>query len=81
VSDELKAIDRPVFVGVGEYDITGPAQSIPRGFPSSRDITVFVLADSGHNHNVADGRAIMWRRIAHWIEGMLAIRAEGTTQP
>jgi pimeloyl-ACP methyl ester carboxylesterase len=68
--EELETIDVPVFLGVGEYDITGRAQGIPGELPASRDITVFVLPDAGHNHNVADTRTALWRRTARWIEAL-----------
>jgi pimeloyl-ACP methyl ester carboxylesterase len=67
VSEELRVIDVPVFVGVGEYDITGPAHGIPMDFPASRDVTVFVLPDAGHNQNVAGNRAVLWQRVARWV--------------
>ena len=63
---ELDAIDVPVFLGVGELDITGPPHAIPAHFPASRDVTLFVLPDSGHNHNVDAGRVALWDRVARW---------------
>ena len=68
--EELDVIDVPVFIGVGDHDITGRPQAIPNEFPSSGDVTVFVLPDAGHNHNVADTRTILWRRTARWIEAL-----------
>jgi pimeloyl-ACP methyl ester carboxylesterase len=70
IRDELEAIDTPVFLGVGEYDITGRAHGIPDELPTSRDITVFVLPEAGHNHNVADTRELLWRRTARWIAAL-----------
>jgi pimeloyl-ACP methyl ester carboxylesterase len=74
---ELDAVEVPVFIGVGEHDITGRAQEIPDDFPSSRDITLFVLAAAGHTHNVAATRTRLWRRTAQWIDTMRGLRACG----
>jgi pimeloyl-ACP methyl ester carboxylesterase len=62
---ELAEIDVPLFLGVGDADITGPADRLPGDFPSAHDVTVGVLPDSGHNHNVA-----LWDRIASWIRSV-----------
>jgi pimeloyl-ACP methyl ester carboxylesterase len=70
IREELKTIDAPVFLGVGEFDITGRPHAIPEELPTSRDITVFVLPDAGHNHNVADTRELLWGRTARWIEAL-----------
>jgi len=71
--DELAAIDVPVFLGVGDRDITPAAPgSIPAQFPGSNDVTLYVLAGSGHNHNVAPGRRLLWDRMARWATSMIA---------
>jgi len=63
----LESIDVPVFFGVGEHDITGDARVLPGQVPASADVTLFVLAGSGHNHNIADNRRQLWDRVAHWV--------------
>jgi pimeloyl-ACP methyl ester carboxylesterase len=73
VSKELSSIDVPVFLGTGEFDITGFPHAIPRQFPGSQDVTVFVLPNAGHNHNVAESRVVLWDRIAAWAESLAAV--------
>lgn len=68
---ELAAIDVPVFLGVGDDDITGPPHRIPADFPNARDVTLFVLEGSGHAHNVAPRRAVLWDRIAAWVRSVV----------
>lgn len=63
----LEAVDVPLFLGVGEHDITGDAHQIPTQFPASRDITLFVCRGSGHNHNVAPTRTELWDRLLVWL--------------
>jgi hypothetical protein len=67
---ELAAVDVPVFLGVGDHDITGQAHAIPRQFPGARDITLYVLAGSGHNHNVAPTRHRLWDRVWAWASSL-----------
>ena len=66
IERELAAIDVPVFVGVGSNDIGGPAHQIPSVFTGSFDVTLYVLADAGHNHNVAPNRCDLWDRVIAW---------------
>ena len=67
---QLAAIDVPVFIGVGERDITGDAHQIPAQFPHSLDVTLFALPDAGHNHNAAPNRAVLWDRLAAWARSV-----------
>ena len=64
-SEILAAVDVPVFIGVGDRDIMqGDPREIPSALPSCADITLFVLADAGHNQNVAPNREQLWDRIS-----------------
>jgi len=40
----------PVFLGIGERDITGPPHEVPASFPASRDVMLHVLPGTGHSH-------------------------------
>lgn len=62
----LSIVDVPVFVAFGEHDITGDARDTANALPRCPDFTVFELAGSGHNHNIAPNRAVLWRRLARW---------------
>ena len=66
VAREMAAVDVPVFLGLGEHDIAGDPQSIPACFTGSPEVTVYVLPDAGHNHNVAPDREVLWDRFASW---------------
>jgi pimeloyl-ACP methyl ester carboxylesterase len=68
IARELATIDVPVFVGVGRNDIGGPPHEIPAAFPGSTDVTLFVLPDAGHNHNVAPNRHELWDRMVAWTQ-------------
>ena len=66
IDRELATIDVPVFIGVGSADIGGPAHAIPVSFSASPDVTLYVLANAGHNHNVAPNRRDLWDRMIAW---------------
>jgi pimeloyl-ACP methyl ester carboxylesterase len=64
---ELAAIDVPVFLGIAEFDITGPPHDTPRWLTGTRDITLFVQPGAFHNANVADSRVELWDRASTWV--------------
>jgi len=68
---DIDAIDVPVFVGVGENDIAGPPREIPASLTGCDDITVFVLAGAGHNHNVHADREVLWNRTVAWMRSVV----------
>ena len=71
---DVKEIDVPVFLGFGERDITGNARATADALPRCPDITLFELAGSGHNHNVAPNRSQFWDRLATWAAGVVDAR-------
>jgi pimeloyl-ACP methyl ester carboxylesterase len=62
----LPAITVPVFLGIGDRDIARDPRQIPADFTNSGDVTVFVIPNAGHNHNVEPTRALLWDRVAAW---------------
>jgi pimeloyl-ACP methyl ester carboxylesterase len=66
-SDEERAeVDVPLFFGFGQYDLgQNPHDAVSR-FRSCADLTLFVLAGSGHCHNQASNRHELWNRMATW---------------
>lgn len=73
---ELGRLDVPVFVGVGDQDITGDPHLIAEDFPSATDFTLFVVPGAGHNHNVARTRQLLWDRIDRWARSVLPTSLE-----
>jgi alpha-beta hydrolase superfamily lysophospholipase len=74
--DVCVRIKVPVFIGVGEHDIALDHHAIPAEFPASGDVTLFVLAGAGHNHNVEPGREQLWARILRWADGLSPVSPE-----
>jgi len=71
VDAEMAAIDVPVFLALGEHDIAGDPHTIPACFTSCRDFTLFVLPGTGHNHNVAPDRELLWERFVVWAHALV----------
>jgi pimeloyl-ACP methyl ester carboxylesterase len=76
---ELGAIDVPVFVGVGDRDITGPINEVAAQLPRCGDLTLFTCPSSGHNHVIAPTRAVLWDRLGAWLDGLDQMRVSGRT--
>jgi pimeloyl-ACP methyl ester carboxylesterase len=70
VDAEMAAVDVPVFLGIGEHDIAGDPHVIPSCFTGTNDFTLFVLPGSGHNHNVAPNRELLWERFVVWARSI-----------
>jgi pimeloyl-ACP methyl ester carboxylesterase len=81
IADSTQAIDVPVFIGTGELDIASAPHLIAAELLASRDVTLFVLAGAGHNHNVADGRVELWDRMLAWADSLLPTRAVEEATP
>ena len=56
----------PVFLGIGERDITGPPHEVPASFPASPDVTLHVLAGAGHSHFAFPSCERLFERVANW---------------
>jgi pimeloyl-ACP methyl ester carboxylesterase len=65
---EAGEVEVPVFLAYGDVDVSVDPYSEPGAFRQSRDITLYVLAGSGHCHNMASSRQLLWDRLARWCE-------------
>jgi len=72
----LAQIDVPVFVAHGSRDIAGSIHAVAALFPASHDITLFVVDDAGHNHNVAPTRRQLWDRLGHWARALPSVESD-----
>jgi len=71
VAAEAAMITAPVFIGVGERDVTPSPKSEPSAYLQSGDVSVYVQHQMGHMHNFASTRFSFWSRIHSWAEGAL----------
>ncbi|MCW2915406.1 MAG: alpha/beta hydrolase [Actinomycetia bacterium] len=65
---EIAMIDVPVFIGHGDKDIGAPLHEVGSDFSGSDDVTLYRLAESGHNHNVSPNRERLWGRVVAWAD-------------
>lgn len=68
--DEAAEIAVPIFLGYGDVDVSPDPRREVEAFTASRDITLYVLAGSGHCHNMASTRRLLWDRLAIWCDGL-----------
>jgi len=72
-------IDVPVFVGLGDVlDMSPDPHAEPRNYCSSPDVTLHLVEGSAHCHNFASNRALLWDRIAAWIQAAIGLPAKTT---
>jgi pimeloyl-ACP methyl ester carboxylesterase len=60
----------PVFVGFGDHDVPPVPHDDVCYYSASRDVTLYVLADSAHCHNFAHSRTQLWDRIGAWATSL-----------
>jgi pimeloyl-ACP methyl ester carboxylesterase len=61
-------IDVPVYLAFGERDDSPDPHAEVACYPQAQDISLFVLPDSAHCHNLAPSRQQLWQHFAHWIK-------------
>ncbi len=75
VSAEAALIDVPIYLGVGERDITGRPHRIPASFPACRDIALYVVQGAGHHPFVAAKRHDFFAHIGDWVDTIVTRHA------
>jgi pimeloyl-ACP methyl ester carboxylesterase len=63
---ERAALTVPIFLGFGQHEICPDVHGTVHRYRSSSDITLVVLAGSGHCHNQAGNRRQLWERMLAW---------------
>jgi len=76
VSAEAHAVRVPVLVVSGERDTVPNPHAEPTAFPTSEDVSVFVVPRMAHMHNFASTRQVLWQRTHDWSR-MIANAQQG----
>lgn len=71
-SDVCAQVDVPVFLAVGDRDMTGPSHALPASFSGSADVTLLVLPDTGHTHFIFPSCTHLFQRLADWADSATA---------
>ena len=58
----------PVFLANADSDLSADFHGEPATYPAARDISLFQLPESGHCHNFAPTRHLLWQRLARWCQ-------------
>jgi pimeloyl-ACP methyl ester carboxylesterase len=74
-SDACAQVDVPVFLAVGDRDMTGPSHALPAMFGGSSDVTLLVLPDTGHTHFIFPSCAQLFQRLADWADSVVPVAA------
>jgi alpha-beta hydrolase superfamily lysophospholipase len=69
-ADHASQIGSPVLLAFGSVDLSPDPRSEVQSYQRSPDITLLMLDDSAHCHNLASSRAKLWERLVSWIEGI-----------
>ena len=65
-ADDSARITAPVFIGLGERDTCPDPHAEPKAYPSSRDVSLFIVPTMAHMHNFASTRRQLWDRLHGW---------------
>jgi alpha-beta hydrolase superfamily lysophospholipase len=77
VTEEAGQIEAPVYVCLGERDVSPDPHAEPSYYRSSRDVTLHILPRSGHCQTFASTRREMWDRLDHWSRWVARVTTEG----
>jgi alpha-beta hydrolase superfamily lysophospholipase len=63
-------IGSPVLLAFGSVDLSPDPRGEVQSYKRSPDITLLMLEDTAHCHNLASSRGNLWERLLGWIEGI-----------
>jgi pimeloyl-ACP methyl ester carboxylesterase len=66
VTEEAALVDVPVLLGYGEVDVSPDPSTEAQFYARSTDITTLVVPGSGHCHNMASTRHLLWQQLLEW---------------
>lgn len=75
IRPEAAEIDVPVYICLGERDVSPDPHAEPGFYRASPDVTVHILPRSGHCQSFASTRHAMWDRMHRWSQGVAAARS------
>jgi hypothetical protein len=72
VAAEAAAITVPVYICLGERDVSPDPHGEPARYGACRDLTLHILPRSGHCQNFAGTRHLMWDRMHAWARSVMS---------
>jgi pimeloyl-ACP methyl ester carboxylesterase len=71
VTEDAARIGVPVYICLGERDVSPDPHAEPGYYRSSPDVTLHILPRAGHCHNFASARHTMWDRLDVWARSVV----------
>jgi pimeloyl-ACP methyl ester carboxylesterase len=68
VRDDAARVRCPVFIALGERDVSPAPHQEPSYYLQSRDVTLYLLPRSGHCHVFAGTRRLLDDRLLRWVK-------------
>ncbi|MDE2570865.1 MAG: alpha/beta fold hydrolase [Sphingomonadales bacterium] len=75
VREDAAKIEVPIYINLGERDVSPDPHAEPGFYTASHDITLHILPRSGHCQNFASTRIEMYDRIDRWVRDQAGQRA------
>jgi pimeloyl-ACP methyl ester carboxylesterase len=69
-AEDARKVRVPVFICLGEKDVSPGPHDEPGSYTASSDVTLFVLPKSGHCQSFASTRLLLADRIDGWLRGL-----------
>jgi len=66
VAAEVALLNCPIFIGVGDRDMTGPPDELPGEYQKSPYVTLYVVEKSGHHSFVSEARDRLFSNMLIW---------------
>jgi hypothetical protein len=79
VAPEAAAVLVPVLVAMGERDVIGDPKGEPRAYQSATSVDLFICPRSGHMHNFASTRELLWKRLDTWASWVGTVKQTDLT--
>ena len=70
VIEDAATISVPIYLGLGERDVSPDPHAEPQYFRRCPDFTLHILPRAGHCHNFAGTRQLMWNRMHDWARAI-----------
>lgn len=77
VAAEAAAIEIPVFVALGERDVSPGLHEEALAYRGSIDLTLVELPRAAHMHNFSPQRELLWVRLQSWIDSFTSLVGRG----
>jgi pimeloyl-ACP methyl ester carboxylesterase len=65
-------ISVPVYLAFGSLDVSSNPHGEVAAYTQAQDVSLFILPDSPHCHNLAPNRQQLWHHLADWYERLSA---------